>query len=320
MLPDLDSLRLFVRTAELGSLTKAAAACHIAVAAASRRIAQLEHLYRDKLLLRTVKGVVLTPAGEVLRVHAARVIEEAIGLEAGMIAHAQQMQDTLRIFANTSAVSWFLPADLAEFKARHPGYQLEIKERQSCVVVDAVQSGEADMGIFNGEPPKEGLRCFAYKLDRLAAIVPRNHPLGSSEISFEEVLEFELVSLEPSSALAQLIIDKAAALDKPLQLRLQMKSFQSVCRMVKCGLGIGLLPLQALQEITKLFGLRSIPLSDAWATRPLWVCVRDSGPPRKALQALLEHLIPPGGRFVSPGRGLAAVPTPASAARIDARS
>jgi len=56
VLPDLVSLALFVRVAETRSITKAAAASHIALAAASRRISLLEHHYGVKLLIRTARG------------------------------------------------------------------------------------------------------------------------------------------------------------------------------------------------------------------------------------------------------------------------
>lgn len=63
MLPDLDSLALFVRAAELRSLTKAAEASHIGLAAASRRMALLEHRFKTPLFERSPRGVDLTPAG-----------------------------------------------------------------------------------------------------------------------------------------------------------------------------------------------------------------------------------------------------------------
>ena len=62
MLPDIDSLALFVRAGELRSLTKAAEASHIGLAAASRRIALLEHRFRTPLLERSSRGVEL-PCG-----------------------------------------------------------------------------------------------------------------------------------------------------------------------------------------------------------------------------------------------------------------
>src|SRR6185369_2550838 len=70
MRPDITSLALFIRVAELKSITKAANASHIALAAASRRIAQLEDQLGVHLLFRSARGVELTPAGTALLQHA----------------------------------------------------------------------------------------------------------------------------------------------------------------------------------------------------------------------------------------------------------
>ena len=282
-----------MRVADLGSLSKAAAVSNIAVAAASRRMAQLEHQYRSRLLVRSARGVTLTPAGELLRAHAAGIVEGAFELQAAMAAHTEHCRDVVRVAANTSAVTCFLPADLASFQARLPGYRLEVVERHSRGVVEAVQYGDADLGIFSHGPNTSGLRTFAYRADRLAAVIPRAHPLTGPEVRFEQVLDFELVGLEQDGTLSRLIAEQATAAGRPAPPRLQMKSFQSVCRMVKSGMGIGLLPMRALREMATLLDLRLVPLSDAWATRSLWICVRGPSPPRPALQSLLDHLVPP---------------------------
>ena len=64
MLPDLDSLALFVHAAELRNLTRAAEPSHITVPAASRRLALLEHQFKAQLFERHSRGLELTPAGE----------------------------------------------------------------------------------------------------------------------------------------------------------------------------------------------------------------------------------------------------------------
>ena len=76
MRPDPASLALFVRIAETRSITKAAQACHIALAAASRRMTQLEDQFNVQLLYRTARGVDLTPAGVALLQHARIVLSQ----------------------------------------------------------------------------------------------------------------------------------------------------------------------------------------------------------------------------------------------------
>ena len=77
MLPDLDSLALFVQAAEMGNLTRAAEASHITVPAASRRLSLLEHQFKAQLFERHSRGLQLTPAGE----HLLQLTREVIGFE-----------------------------------------------------------------------------------------------------------------------------------------------------------------------------------------------------------------------------------------------
>ncbi|HEX4883919.1 MAG TPA: LysR family transcriptional regulator, partial [Casimicrobiaceae bacterium] len=89
MLPDLVSLALFVRAVDSNSLSKAAGQSHLALAAASRRIALLEHRYGVQLLYRSSQGVEPTPAGLALAAHARRMIEQADRLRADLSDYAK---------------------------------------------------------------------------------------------------------------------------------------------------------------------------------------------------------------------------------------
>src|SRR5262245_18804926 len=129
MLPDIDSLALFVRAAELHSLTKAAEASHIGVAAASRRIALLEHKFKTPLLERSPRGVEPTAAGICLLAHAKTLLVALNHMNAVMSDHADGRKGALRILANTSAMTQFLPGDLASFAEVHPDIRLVVEER-----------------------------------------------------------------------------------------------------------------------------------------------------------------------------------------------
>lgn len=120
MLPDIDSLALFVRAAELRSLTKAAQASHIGLAAASRRIALLEHRFKTSLLERSPRGVGLTAAGTLLLPHAKAMLLEMNEMQAEMRDHADGIKGVLWILANTSAMTESLPSDLAAFFRLNP--------------------------------------------------------------------------------------------------------------------------------------------------------------------------------------------------------
>lgn len=275
MLPDLISLALFLRAVETSSLSKAAEQSHLALAAASRRIALLEHRYRVALLYRSSKGVVPTPAGMALAVHARRLIEQTDKLTADLSDYAKGVKGHLRIQANTSAITQYLPPDLARFSSQYPDLKLELEENRSVQIAQAVREGRADIGVVMDGVDLEGLATFFYRTDRLVAIVPRGHELRARKAPFSQLLSHDLVGLDSSAAMMRLLAAAAAEAEQPLRLRMQVRSFEAVCKLVQAGMGIGILPEVAAQDFAPMMGLRLIRLTDAWAGRTMFICVRD---------------------------------------------
>ena len=124
MRPDISSLALFIRVAELKSITKAAAASHIALAALSRRISQLEEQFGVQLLHRSARGVELTPAGTALLFHARQMMEKVDAMRAEISDYSKGAKGMVRVAANASALAQYLPRDLAEFGLRLRADQL----------------------------------------------------------------------------------------------------------------------------------------------------------------------------------------------------
>src|SRR5947209_14330887 len=100
MRPDLVSLALFIRVAEMRSITKAAEASHIALAAASRRITQLEDQLGVELLYRSAKGVELTQAGQALLFHARQLLSKVDELRAEISDYSHGLKGMVRVLAN----------------------------------------------------------------------------------------------------------------------------------------------------------------------------------------------------------------------------
>ncbi|SEB23749.1 LysR family transcriptional regulator [Variovorax sp. YR216] len=291
MLPDIDSLALFVRAAELHSLSKAAEASHIGVAAASRRIALLEHRFKTTLLERSPRGVELTAAGVSLLGHAKTLLVHLNHMNADMSDHAAGRKGVLRVIANTSAMTEYLPDDLATFAKDNPDVRLVVEERWSTEAVNLLLAGEADVGIVVEGTRTEGLETFAYRSDRLAVIAPRSHALAQLEaMRFEDVLDHDLIALESGSSMMRLLAEQAVVLEKSLSLRVQVRSFEVVCRMVQAGLGIGLLPFQAAKTLGESMGLVVRSLAEPWAERHMLLCVKKDRPPSLPLTQLLDHL------------------------------
>ena len=291
MRPDLASLTLFIRIAETKSITKAAAACHIALAAASRRVSQLEDQFGVELLHRSARGVELTPAGEALLFHARQMMERVDQMRAEISDYTMGAKGVVRMQANASALAQYLPEDLAAFSAAHPAIKVSLGEERSSAIVAALLAGQTDVGIvMEGAEGADAIQLYDYRADTLVCALPVKHPLRAKTLAFNQLLDHDFVGLESNTVISRLCAHQADLAGKPLRLRVQVKSFDVVARLIQAGLGIGVLPEAAVKVYAKSMGLRFIRLGDAWAQRRMFVGVREYRLLPAAARQLVDHL------------------------------
>jgi DNA-binding transcriptional LysR family regulator len=85
----------------------------------------------------------------------------------------------------------------------------------------------------------------------------------------------------------------AAEAGGSIKLRIQVQSFDGMCRMIQANLGIGILPAGAIASHVKSMGIRSIPLDEDWASRELRICVRELKALPVTARQLVQHLSRP---------------------------
>ena len=292
---DLVSLSLFNLVVRTGSISRGAELAHLAVGAASKRISDLEVALGAELLERHSRGVTLTLAGQALQRHAQRILADVDHLAADLSDHARGIVGVVRLVANTSAVTQFLPADLARFIAAHAGIRIELDESDSREAVLAVIDGRAEIGIFAERTPSFGLQTVLYRSDRLVLVVPAGHPLAQRApqlpMVFAEVADLDFVSLPKETSLAQRLAAESAAIGRRLRVRIHVRSFDAMCQMVAAGLGVAVLPDAAVQPHLRSMGLARVELSDPWVERELLIGVRDLAALARPVRLLLDHLV-----------------------------
>jgi DNA-binding transcriptional LysR family regulator len=272
---DFVDLRLFINIAESNSLTRGAERVHMSLPAASTRIKNLEESLGAKLLYRSSSGVTLTPPGQVLLQHALDVQRQMEHLCSDLQEYAQGLKGHVRLFANTTAITEFLPGVLGRFLATHRNINVDLRERLSPSIVRSVTDGAADIGIVAGNVRTEGLEVVPYREDRLILVCARGHSLGrSDEVSFEETLDFDHVCLPEASAIHSFLLEAADRAHRRLKLRIQVGNFEAMCRLVEANVGIGILPESAARRQAKASDIHLVRLTDKWALRDLKICVR----------------------------------------------
>jgi len=287
---DLVDLALFRHVVEAGSITHGAERAHLALAAASTRIRNMEEALGATLLVRSRQGVTPTQAGRTLLQHARSILRQSERLREDLGAYAGGLAGQIRVLSNTNAQE-FLPEALSSFLAAHPHVSVDLEERLSDEVVGLIAEGVGDLGIVAATVDVSTLETYPFRKDRFVLVVARDHKLGKrTKIPFAQVLDHEFVGLDRASALQRFLADKAARIGQPLRLRVQLRSFDAVCRLVECNVGIGIVPETTARRVGSTMAITAVALSDAWAERDLTICVRDFSELPPYARRLVEHL------------------------------
>ena len=288
---DLTDLRLFVLVADEGSLTRAAQRQHLSLAAASTRIKSLEVQSGQTLLYREARGVRLTPPGEAFLYHARGVLRQVEQLRVDLQEYGVGLRGHVRVFANTTAVTDFLPEILPGFLSNNPRVNVDLQEKPNAEIARGVLDGRADIGIVAGKVDTLGLRAIHFSTDRLMLVTSREHRFATYKtIAFADTLDEDAVGMQHSSTLQTFLVKVTESLGKPLKLRIQLSSFDAMCRMIGAGDGVGIVPESAARRNFLAMNLALIELTDDWSVRERYILVRDQSALPAYAQALIETL------------------------------
>jgi molybdate transport repressor ModE-like protein len=179
--PDLAALEVLLSVARTGSLNSAARQAGVSQQAVSARIRAMEAQTGVALVHRTPRGSRLTAEGAVIAEWAARLLDAAAELDAGIAALRQDRRKLLRVSASSTIAEQLLPAWLASFRAAverpgSPAPDIVLTEANTETVITQVTEGTADIGFTEGPHQPAGLRSRVIGHDRLAVVVAPGHP------------------------------------------------------------------------------------------------------------------------------------------------
>lgn len=290
---DLTTLNLVLAIAETRSITRGAEREHLALAAASKRLSDLETRLGVALFDRRARGVDLTEAGRALVRHIRSLNASLHALESEVVEFSRGIKGHLRIAANAGAIAECLPTDLAAFSQAHPGIRISLEDLTSAEVQAAVAEGRADVGFFVPPQHEARLSCRHYREGELAVLVPQGHVLARRErVPFDALLDFDIVGLHLGAAVHEQMRERARALGRTLNVRVQVRGFDAIAQLVEAGLGVAVLPAVVAQRFARIFAVQPLVLGEDWAKRSYLLAVRTQEVLPAVVQRFVEALCP----------------------------
>jgi len=244
---NLNLLRIFVQVAETSNITEASKALFISQPAVSKAIKNLEASLRIQLFIRDKhKGLLLTEAGREILVLARQMkaIENSIYQIAGR--ENRLLGGKIKVGSFPAATTNLLSKAIAVFRANYPLVKIELLEGVSDQIKQWVEDRTVELGIVAS--PFDSLEFEKLRSDYMVAIVPADHPLAKEPIIDLDCYRDEVIFCKGGHEIAMTSILREYRIE--LGEGLTVQSAETLIRMVRNGLGIGLISNFTLSSVS----------------------------------------------------------------------
>jgi DNA-binding transcriptional LysR family regulator len=208
-----------------------------------------------------------------------------------LAAFSRGVKATVRLLANTSGLSEYLPKALAAFLSQHPHISIDVEERESGEIANAILSGAAELGLAAEHALPDSIERIPFSEDRLVLVTARHDELATRrQVDFLDVVERDFVGLIASSALHAHVTGHAARLGVRLRFRARLNNFDAIGQMVAAGIGVAVMPEVAARRCARSMKINVIRIRDPWANRRLVICARSFKSLPRPVRQLADHL------------------------------
>jgi molybdate transport repressor ModE-like protein len=301
--PDLVALEVLLDVARTGSLNSAAQQTGVSQQAVSARIRAMEAQTGVPLVRRTPRGSSLTAEGAVIAEWAARLLDVAAGLDAGIAALRADRRSCLRVSSSSTIAEQLLPTWLASFRAAAgragaAAPDVVLTALNTETVIGHVTDGTADLGFIEGPREPTGLRSRVIGHDRLAVVVAPGHPWVRRHhgISATELASTPLVSREGGSGTRDTLATALAAALGPgypqAPAALSLSTTAAVRAAVLAGAAPAVISELAIADDVTAGRLIEVPTPELDLRRSLRaVWTGAANPPAGAARDLIAHIL-----------------------------
>jgi len=246
---ELYQLEYFLEAARQRNFTRAAARLHLAQAALSEQIRNLESELGTPLFHRGRRETVLTAAGETLRIHAEALVERAAVAREAVRDLMGLRGGRLSVGAIPSVSACVLPPVIAAFRKQYPRVELALFEGTSEAVAQWVESGRVEFGIV--QLPTAGGRFDEHLLfaEPFLVLVAKTHPVAKQRsISLAKLAHEPFVFYKGRARDTALAACRAVGFEP--RIACESSELETIRSLIVAGLGVAILPQLATRQKT----------------------------------------------------------------------
>jgi LysR family transcriptional regulator of abg operon len=287
----LNQIRDLLAVVEAGSLRAAARRIGVSQPAMSKSLAQLEREVQAQLLLRTARGIVLTPAGRAL-VARGRVIQGELAKAQDDIAALRGSREGTVAFGTAPATSVILiPNAMARFRTHWPRSRVRIREGMRTALMPLVRDETLDFAVAENvaNSGEAGVQFRPLIVPELVVAARRGHPLGDAR-SLRELEGAAWLVFNPLGANGALERSFAAAGLGPPDALVHCESYAAALALIARGDLLGLVMRPVIEEPLAARFLQRVPIREAIERPTIGIFSRADVPLSPTAAAMVQAL------------------------------
>lgn len=245
-LRQLEILRAVVDT---GSFTGAGRRLHVSQSAVSRQIQLLEEELEHSLFLRIGRQTRITPTGEALLQLSHRVLADIDDTRSSVLDRRQALHGTLRLVGGMTVCIYVFPALLKAYRRLHPGVEVKVTAGTAATLIRELRTGAADLGLITLPVEDPALVTKEVLREELLLIMSPSHRLNRRRRLQAQDLGGEPLVLFEAGSSTRRVIDAFFVREQiSPYIVTETESVEIIKAMVRIGLGISIVPYQAVSR------------------------------------------------------------------------
>ena len=287
----LETLRLYCDVVRLSSFSKGAEQNFVSQSAASQAVQQLEAQIGAVLIDRTKRPFVVTPEGRSLYEACRSMLEGWEKAKADVAAVKARVDGTVRVAAIYSVGLHDVSRPMQQFSSLYPEARVQLECLHPHKVVEAVMSGEADIGIMSYPPADRALAVVPLRVESMARVCHPGHRFARrrrllpADLNGEPFVAFD----------AALPIRKA--IDRALRQHgvrpnvvMEFDNIETIKQAIIIAAGVGILPRHTVQKEAGVRALAAVELGIPGLARPVGIIHRRQKPLTPTASRFIEML------------------------------
>ncbi|MGV3599034.1 MAG: LysR family transcriptional regulator [Bacteroidota bacterium] len=286
----LNQLRVFLKIAELGSITKASDALHLTQPAVSIQLRNLQDQFEVPLTEVIGRKLYITEFGMEIAEASQMILSQVEQINYKVLEHKGQVVGKLRISV-VSTGKYVMPYFLTDFLHKHIGVDLTMDVTNKATVISHLERNDVDFALVSVLPQNIAINSIQL-MDNNLYLVGKNNPESPAKVTLKSLEKLPLIYREEGSATRQMMERFLADHNVLVQKKLELTSNEAVKQAVIAGLGYSIMPLIGIKNELKngelaIINVKGLPITTHWNL--IWLKDKKFSPAANAYITFLQE-------------------------------